>query len=109
MGDWVGHRHNRLKPENAVLVTAHDTPTIRAVVVSMLDVIMACGVSLPDIDLATLDRLPGGVFESADDETWFAFGVGGDGGSIGEVLGFVGVKWTEDGAFGAVGWFGVVN
>ena len=109
MRNRIRHWHNRLKPENAVLVTAHDASTIWAVVVSVLDVVVACGVGLPDVDLAPFDRLAGRIREGADDETGFAFGVGRDGGAIWKVLGFVSVEWTQNGAFSAIAWLWMVN
>jgi hypothetical protein len=109
MRNGIRHRHNGLEPEHALCVALHDASSVRPIMVCMLHVVVACRVSFPDVDLAAFDGLSGCVLESAEYETRLAGGIGGDGRAIGQVLSFVGVEWSEDGAFGAVGWFGVVD
>jgi hypothetical protein len=68
----------------------------------MLDVVVACRVSFPDVDLAAFDRLAGRVLERAEYQTWLAGGISGDGRATGQILGFVSVERSEDGSFSAV-------
>lgn len=70
---------------------------------------MARGIRLPDIDLHVGDGVSVGIFDCADDEEGLAGGVVGDAGAWGEGLGVVRVEGAQDGAFGAVGGFGVVD
>ena len=109
MWNRVRHRHNRLEPEYAVGVATHDAPSVGPIVVSMLHVVVAGRVGFPDVDFAAFYGLAGRVLEGAEHETWLASCVGGDGGAVWKILGFVSVKRAKDGAFGTVGWFGVVN
>lgn len=105
----IRHRHNSFEPEYTLCVATHDASSIRPVMAGVLDVVVPCRVSFPDVDLAAFDRLAGRVLECAEDETWLAGGVGRDGRAIRQVLGFVGVEGSEDGSSSAVGRFGVVN
>ena len=109
MRDWIGYRHNGFEPEHAFRVAGHDAPAIWAIMVSVLHVVVARRVGFPDIDLAALDRLAGGVFEGAENKARLAGGISGDGSTVGKIFGFVSVERAEDSTFGAVRWFGVVN
>jgi hypothetical protein len=105
----IRHWHDGLEPEDALCVAAHDASAVRPIVVSMLHIVVACRVGFPDVDLAAFNGLAGRVLECAEYETRLAGGVGGDGRATGQVLGFVGMEGSQNGAFGTVGWFGVVN
>ena len=107
--DRICHGHDGLEPEDALGVAGHDAAAVGPGVVGVLHVVVARGVGLPDVDLAAGDGVAGRVFEGAEHEARLAGGVGGDGGAIGQVLGFVRVEGPQDGAFGAVGGFRVVD
>jgi hypothetical protein len=102
MRNRVGHRYNRLEPEISLCIAVHNASSIRALVVGMLHIIVACRISFPDVDFAAFDGLAGRVLECAQHETRLASCVGGDGGTGREILGFVRMEGAEDGAFGAV-------
>lgn len=109
MWNRICHRHNGLEPEQALCIALHDASSVRPIMVCMLHVVVACRVSFPDVDLTAFDGLSGCVLERAEYETRSTGGIRGDGRAVGQVLSFVGVEWSEDGAFGAVGWFWVVD
>ena len=107
--DRIRYRYNGLKPKHAFFVAGHDAAAVRPIVVSMLHVVVARGVGFPDVDFAARDGFAGHVFEGAEHKAWLAGGIGGNGSAVGEILGFVRVEGPEDGPFGAVGWFRVVD
>lgn len=106
----IRHGNNRLEPKRAILTTQHHRPTIRLIpAVLVLHIIFALGVRFPDVDFNAGDGGAGCGFHGAEDEQGGAVGVGGYAVSRGEVRGVVGVEGAEDGAFCAVGGFGVVE
>lgn len=109
MRNRVGDGRNSLEPEHTFLVGGHDASTIGPIPPGILHIIMAGGIRLPDIDLHVFDGLPVGIFDGADDEEGLAGGIVADAGPGDEGRGVVRVEWTEHGAFGAVGGFGVVD
>ena len=105
----VWHRHNRLKPEHALFIARHHRPLIRPFPTRILHIVEAFAVRFPDIDLDAFDRLAGGVFDVADHKTGLAVRIVRNEGAVALNFGFVGVEGTEDCAFGALRWFGVVD
>jgi hypothetical protein len=107
--DGVADGADGFEPELTLLVTFHDGAAVGTIALSVLHVVVARGVCFPDIDFDAGDGGPGGVFDGTDDDTRFAFGVRGDVVARRKCFCFVGVERTEDGTFGAVGGFGVVD
>jgi len=75
MRDRIWHRHNRLKPEYAVMVALHNGTPIRSIAIGMLHIIEALRVRFPNVDFHIRNGLAGGIFNSTEDKTWFALGV----------------------------------
>lgn len=93
--------HNRTEPKDALLITLHDSASVRLVpAVVVLHVVFAVAVRFPHVDLDAGDGRAGGGFDGAEHEEGRAGWVGGDGGARREGGGVVGVEGTEDGAFG---------
>jgi hypothetical protein len=107
--DRIRHRQDRFEPEVPSLITGQDSSAIRTSPVSMLDVVEAFRVRLPDVDACVGDWIPFYIFERAKDQQGLAVCVLRDQAAVRGVLCFVRVKRSEDRAFGAVRWFGVVD
>lgn len=75
MRDRIRHRHNRLKPEYAVMVALHNGTSIWSIAIGMLHIIEALRVRFPNVDSHIRNGLAGGIFDSAEDKAWFALGV----------------------------------
>jgi hypothetical protein len=87
----------------------HHSSLIRPFSSRVLHIVKALAVRLPDVDLHTFYWLAAGVFYGAEYETWFAFGIVGDLRAVRLALSFVGVEGSENCAFCAGWWFGVVD
>lgn len=87
----------------------HHSPLIWTFSSRVLHIVETLAVRLPDVDLDAFDGLAGGVFDVAENEAGFAVRVVGDLGAVGCGLRFVRVERAQDGALGALWWFGVVN
>lgn len=96
MRNRVADRLYRVEPEDALLVTAHHTPTIRPITLGILHIIVSTAVRLPDIDLDVWNRITLHVFHRAGNETGFSIWVVRDGVAIGQRLGLVGMEGPED-------------
>lgn len=66
MRDWVGNRDNGVEPEDAIQVAAHDTSPVRSLAISMLDIIEAGRVGLPNVDLDTRDGFAVDIFDGTE-------------------------------------------
>ena len=75
MRDRIRHRHNRLKPEYAVLVALHNGTSIWSIAIGMLHIIEALRVRFPNVDFHIRNGLAGGIFDCTEDKAWFALGV----------------------------------
>ena len=75
MRDRIWHRHNRLKPEYAVMVALHNDTPIWSIAVGILHIVEAFRVRFPNVDFHIRNGLAGGIFDSTEDKAWFAFGV----------------------------------
>lgn len=108
--NWIRHRHNRIEPEDAFLVTADNRSTIRCVsAVVVLYIVFAVAVCFPYIYLDVAERLARGRLDSAQYEERVTVRVARYGTSGSECGSVVGVKGAEDCAFSAGGELGVVN
>lgn len=105
----IRHRHDRLEPEQPLLVTVHHRPLIWPFSSGILYIVETFAVCLPDIDLDTFDGLALGIFDGAEDEAGFAVGVVCYLGTVWRDFCFVGVEGSEDCAFGACWWFWVID
>ena len=97
----VRHWHDRLEPEDSVLVTMHHSSLVRLLAAFVLHIVFSIAVRFPDVDLHSFYWLSFCVFDGADHETWLALGVVCDLSTIGFGDGVVRVEWPKDGAFGA--------
>ena len=70
---------------------------------------MPAAVGLPDINLNAFNRRSGWIFNTADYETWLAFGIRGNIGARRKDLRLVTVECPENGAFSAGRRFGVID
>lgn len=100
---------NTLEPEPPLLVRNHDAPLTRLIPARVLDIVVAGAVGLPDVDFYPGYRVAVAVLDGADAEEWFALRVEGHVSAVVEGRRVVGVEGPEDGAFGRVGGFGVVD
>ena len=75
MWNWIRHRHNRLKPENSLLITIHHASPIGALPITVLHIVMAGAIRLPDVNLHSFNRISFYILDCAKNETWFAFGI----------------------------------
>ena len=107
--DRIWHRLNRLEPKASVGTTPHYCPPIGSLPISVLHVIKPLGVRFPDVDFHIGDWVTVHVFDSAKDEARGALGVVRNEFAGDHVRGFVRVKRAENGTFGGVVWFGVVD
>lgn len=98
--DRIRHGRDRIKPEDAVLVAAHDAAPVGPVAAGILHVVVARRVGLPDIDLDALNGLAVCVLDGADDKERLALGIVRHQAALGDLFGFVSVEGAEDGAFG---------
>ena len=73
--DGIRYWHNSLEPENAVVVTLHDSSAIRTVSFCILNIVKALAVCLPDVNLDIVDWFPGSVFDGTQYQARLAFGV----------------------------------
>lgn len=71
----VRDRLDAFEPKTPILIASQDGPSFGSFSIVMLQVIEPGRISLPGIDLGTLDRIPLGVFESAQHQEWFALRV----------------------------------
>lgn len=107
LADWpivrnrVWHRHDRLEPKEAFLVTVHHRSLIWLLPPLILHVVFALAVRLPDVYLDAGYRLAICAFHCADNETWLAIRIVCDLGTVGFRDRIVGVEWSKDSAFGA--------
>jgi len=95
MRNGIRHRDDGLEPELAILVRLHDTSAIGPRPVRMLHIVMARGISLPDVDFHAFDRVPGGVFDRADYDAGLALRVRGHARAGADLFGFVRVEGPE--------------
>ena len=109
MRDWIRYRLNGLEPQRPVGVALHHAAAVRLLAIRILHIVVAGGVGFPDVDFDVGDRRAVDVFHRDQDEAGLAQGVVRDRVAVGERFGVVGVEGTEDGAFGAVGRFRVVD
>lgn len=109
MWNGVRHRHNRLEPKQPFLITLHHCPLVWSFSSSILHVVEAFAVCLPNVNFYALDGFALGVLDGAEDEAGFAVGIVGYLGTVWGGFCFVGVEWSEDCAFGACWWFWVVD
>lgn len=109
VGDGVGDGDDGVEPKRALGVTGHDAAAVGAVPVGVLDVVVARGIRLPDVDLDALDGLAVDVLDGAQDQQGLAVLVVRHQLAVAHVFGLVGVEGTQDGPFGRVGRFGVVD
>jgi hypothetical protein len=72
-GIW--YWYDGLEPEDAVVVTLHNSSSIRAVSFCVLDIIEALAVRLPDIDLYVVAWLSGSVFDGTKDQARLSIGI----------------------------------
>jgi len=63
MRNGIWHRYDSLEPEDALVITLHDSSAIGTISFCVLDVVEAFAVRLPDIDLDIVDWLPGCVLD----------------------------------------------
>jgi len=96
MGDRIRDWHNGLEPKDAVPIATHHTTSIWPIMIWLLDVVMSRGISLPDINLAALNRLAVYILQRAKDKQWLPSFVMRNLRAVGEVFGFVSMKWTKD-------------
>ena len=75
MRDRIRYRYNRLKPEYAVMVALHNGTSIGSIAIGMLHIIEALGVRFPNVNFHIRNGLAGGIFDSAENKAWFAFGI----------------------------------
>jgi hypothetical protein len=73
--DGIWYWHDGLEPEDAVVVTLHNSSAIRTVSFCILNIVEALAIRLPDIDLDVVDRLSGSVFDGTEDQARLAIGV----------------------------------
>ena len=109
MRNRIRHRNNGLEPENPIAVAGHNGSLIRTVAAGVLHVVEALGVGLPDVDFDVGDRSARGIFDGTQNKAGLAVGIMGDLRPIGLWLRLVRVEGSQDGAFGAGGWFGMVD
>lgn len=65
--DGIWYWYDGLEPEDAVLVTLHDSSAVRTVSFCILDIVEALAVRLPDINLYIVDWLSGSIFDGTQD------------------------------------------
>ena len=109
MRNRIRYWDNRFEPEDSLLIARHNTPAVWPLPIRVLDIIFTSRIRLPDIDLCALDRLAVDVFDGAEHEKRFSCIVFGHQVAVGHVFRLVGVEGTQDGSFGRVGRFGMVD
>jgi hypothetical protein len=75
----------------------------------MLYVVETLGVGLPDIYLGTRNWIPVRVFQGTQDEERLPIWIIRNQASLARLFSFMCVKGTENCAFGAAFWFGMVD
>lgn len=76
MRDGIGNRHDCLEPEFSIRITFHHASSIGPVADVVLDIIVACGICLPDIDFDIRNGSSGDVFDGAENDAWIALRIG---------------------------------
>jgi hypothetical protein len=74
----------------------------------MLHIIMPCGISFPDINLATFNRSAGRVFQCTENEQRFSVRIRRYILAMTHGFGFMCVKGAKDGSLCGMWWFGMV-
>lgn len=67
MRNGIRHRDDSFEPENTFFITFHDGAPLGIFTVGILYVVMACGVSFPDVDFSAFNGMAGGVFDGGED------------------------------------------
>lgn len=110
VGDGIGYGHDALEPKYAVLVAFYDSTSVCFISpVFILHIVFALAVCFPHIDFDVGYGVAGCGLDGAKDEERCTSGVGRDGAAIGVCGRVMGVEGPEDCAFGAGGWFWVID
>lgn len=109
VGNRVRNRHDRIEPEVSIIVAGDDGPPVWAITTSVLHVVEALGVRLPDIDFGALQGVSGLVANSAENETGLAIGVARDRPTVVNMVGIMCVEGSQDCAVRGALWLGVIH
>ena len=94
MRNWIRHRHDCFEPEDALIIATHHRSTIGLLSISMLHVVTAGAISLPNVDLYPTDWVAIGVFNCTEHETRFALRIVGYQSPISLCMSVVRMEWT---------------
>lgn len=109
VGDRIRNRHDRIEPKVPIIVAGYDGPPVWAITTSVLHVVEALGVRLPDIHFGALQGISGLVTYGTENEAGLAIGVARYGATIINKVGIMCMERPEDCAVRGALWLGVIH